>query len=53
MANIGYIQVNRHCNNGCHFCSNPSNGNNISYEEGIQLIDDFVEKNYAGIIFTG
>jgi len=53
MANIGYIQVNRHCNNACHFCSNPSNGNNISYERGIGLIDDFIKRGYRGVIFTG
>lgn len=53
MANIGYIQVNRHCNNACHFCSNPSNGNNISYERGIELIDDFIKRGYRGVIFTG
>lgn len=52
MANIGYIQVNRHCNNGCHFCSNPSNGKNIDYETGKKLIDDFVLRKYDGIIFT-
>ncbi|MDD2870385.1 MAG: radical SAM protein [Candidatus Gracilibacteria bacterium] len=53
MANIGYIQVNRYCNNQCHFCSNPSNGNNISLERGIELIDDFIKREYSGIIFTG
>ncbi|MDD2907718.1 MAG: radical SAM protein [Candidatus Gracilibacteria bacterium] len=53
MANIGYIQVNRHCNNACHFCSNPSNGNNISYERGIELLDDFKKRDYSGVIFTG
>ncbi|MFA6090200.1 MAG: radical SAM protein [Candidatus Gracilibacteria bacterium] len=53
MANIGYIQVNRYCNNQCHFCSNPSNGNNITYERGMELISNFVDKNYDGIIFTG
>ena len=53
MANIWYIQVNRHCNNACHFCSNPSNGNNISYERGIELIDDFITRKYRGVIFTG
>ncbi|MFK7780297.1 MAG: radical SAM protein [Candidatus Gracilibacteria bacterium] len=53
MANIGYIQVNRYCNNQCHFCSNPSNGTNITYERGIELINDFKKKNYYGIIFTG
>ena len=52
MANIGYIQVNRYCNNQCHFCSNPSNGNNITYERGIELIDDFIDRWYSGIIFT-
>lgn len=52
MANIWYIQVNRHCNNACHFCSNPSNWNNISYDRGIELIDDFKNKNYLWIIFT-
>lgn len=53
MANIGYIQVNRHCNNACHFCSNPSNGQNISYGEGVILIEDFLSRGYDGIIFTG
>lgn len=52
MANIWYIQVNRHCNNACHFCSNPSNWNNITYERGIELLDDFKNKNYYWVIFT-
>lgn len=52
MANIWYIQVNRHCNNACHFCSNPSNGNNITYEKGVELIDDFINRKYSGVIFT-
>jgi MoaA/NifB/PqqE/SkfB family radical SAM enzyme len=52
MANIGYIQVNRYCNNQCHFCSNPSNWENISYERGIELIDDFIKRDYQWIIFT-
>ena len=53
MANIWYIQVNRYCNNQCHFCSNPSNWKNISYERWIELIDDFKNRNYQWIIFTG
>ncbi len=53
MANIGYIQVNRHCNNACHFCSNPSNGKNISYEKWVEIIDDFIVRQYRGVIFTG
>jgi len=52
MANIWYIQVNRYCNNACHFCSNPSNWNNISYERWIELIDDFISRKYRWIIFT-
>jgi len=52
MANIWYIQVNRHCNNACHFCSNPSNGNNISYDRGIELLDDFIKRGYHWVIFT-
>lgn len=53
MANIWYIQVNRYCNNACHFCSNPSNWNNISFERWIELLDDFKEKKYSWVIFTG
>lgn len=52
MANIWYIQVNRHCNNWCHFCSNPSNWNNLAYERGIELLDDFKKKKYDWVIFT-
>lgn len=52
MANIWYIQVNRHCNNACHFCSNPSNWNNITLERWIELLDDFKSKRYAWVIFT-
>lgn len=53
MANIWYIQVNRYCNNKCHFCSNPSNWEDISKTEWMKLIDDFIEKKYHWIIFTG
>ncbi len=53
MANIWYIQVNRYCNNQCHFCSNPSNWKNISYKRWIELVDDFISRKYHWIIFTG
>lgn len=52
MANIWYIQVNRFCNNKCHFCSNPSNGDNISFNRWKELIDDFKKRKYSWIIFT-
>jgi len=53
MANIWYIQVNRFCNNKCLFCSNPSNGANITYERWMELIDDFIKREYSWVIFTG
>lgn len=53
MANLWYIQLNRFCNNQCHFCSNPSNWENISYERGIELLDDLKKRGYDGVIFTG
>lgn len=53
MANIWYIQVNRHCNNGCHFCSNPSNGKNITLKKWQEIIDDYINRKYQGVIFTG
>ena len=53
MANLGYIQVNRYCNQKCHFCSNPFTGRSISYDKGVELIDDFVARGYHGVIFTG
>lgn len=52
MANIWYIQVNRYCNNACHFCSNPSNWNNITFEKWKEDIDDFISRWYTWVIFT-
>jgi len=52
MANIWYIQVNRYCNNQCHFCSNPDNWESISYDKWIELLDDFKNKKYSWVIFT-
>ena len=53
MANLGYIQLNRICNQKCLFCSNPENGNVLDYEKAVFYINDFVNKNYQGVIFTG
>ena len=52
MADIWYIQVNRYCNNSCHFCSNPSNWTDITLERWYELIDEFVGRWYDWIIFT-
>lgn len=53
MANLGYIQLSRVCNQTCIFCSNPDNGTILTYEEGCNHIDDFIQRGYHGIILTG
>jgi MoaA/NifB/PqqE/SkfB family radical SAM enzyme len=53
MANIGYMQVVRHCNQYCRFCSNPATGWMLDLPTAQREIDDFVERGYFGIILTG
>lgn len=53
MANIGYIQVVRHCNQTCGFCSNPATPYSHSFDDIRALLDDFVEREYFGVILTG
>lgn len=53
MANLGYIQVTRLCNQKCRFCSNPEREATLTLEQAQNLIDDFVERGYDGIILTG
>lgn len=53
MANIGYIQVVRHCNHFCGFCSNPTTPYVHTFETMKVLVDDFVKRNYFGVILTG
>ncbi len=53
MANLGYIQLARRCNQNCVFCSNPSNGRILDLEQAKEFVDDFVERGYHGIILTG
>jgi MoaA/NifB/PqqE/SkfB family radical SAM enzyme len=53
MANIGYLQVSRVCNQKCRFCSNPENERMIALDEAQRLVDDFVERGYSGVILTG
>jgi MoaA/NifB/PqqE/SkfB family radical SAM enzyme len=53
VANIGYIQVVRHCNHFCGFCSNPTTPYVHTFESMQPLVDDFVERGYYGIILTG
>jgi MoaA/NifB/PqqE/SkfB family radical SAM enzyme len=53
MANIGYIQVVRHCNHFCGFCSNPTTPYVHTFESMKLLVDDFVDRQYFGVILTG
>jgi organic radical activating enzyme len=53
MANIGYIQVVRHCNHFCGFCSNPTTPYHHTFETMQVLVDDLVKRNYFGVILTG
>ncbi|MCC6649415.1 MAG: radical SAM protein [Polyangiaceae bacterium] len=53
MANIGYIQVVRHCNHFCGFCSNPTTPYVHTLDSMKVLVDDLVERGYFGAILTG
>ncbi|MGE0320720.1 MAG: radical SAM protein [Polyangiaceae bacterium] len=53
MANIGYIQVVRHCNHFCGFCSNPTTPYTHTFDSMKVLVDDFVQRGYFGVILTG
>ncbi len=53
MANIGYIQVVRHCNHFCGFCSNPTTPYVHTFETMKVLVDDLVARGYFGVILTG
>ncbi|HEY8380096.1 MAG TPA: radical SAM protein [Nannocystis sp.] len=53
MANLGYIQVVRHCNHFCGFCSNPTTPYVHTLESMRLLVDDLVARGYFGVILTG
>ncbi len=53
MANIGYIQVVRHCNHFCGFCSNPSSAYHHTFSTMTALVDDLVARGYFGVVLTG
>ena len=53
MANIGYMQVVRGCNQYCRFCSNPASGWMLDLDTARRQVDDFVARGYFGIILTG
>jgi MoaA/NifB/PqqE/SkfB family radical SAM enzyme len=53
MANLGYMQLVRHCNQYCRFCSNPETGWTLDLDTAKRQIDDFVARKYFGVILTG
>lgn len=53
MANIGYMQVVRHCNQYCRFCSNPETPYILDLDTAKREVDDFAARGYFGIILTG
>jgi MoaA/NifB/PqqE/SkfB family radical SAM enzyme len=53
MANLGYIQMVRHCNQNCGFCSNPETPFFHNMEQIEQIVGDFVSRDYYGVIMTG
>lgn len=53
MANLGYIQVTRQCNQRCRFCSNPPVEAERNLEQARKLVDDLVSRGYDGVILTG
>ena len=53
MANIGYMQLTRLCNQKCRFCSNPEREETITIKDASSQIDEFASLGYQGIILTG
>lgn len=53
MANLGYVQLTRACNQLCRFCSNPPSGLEIGLEDACRHVDDLRARGYDGVILTG
>ena len=53
MADIGYIQVTRACNQECLICSNPPTDQTLDFETACRQVDELVQKGCAGVILTG
>lgn len=54
MANLGYIQITRECNQECKFCSNPPSGmKSVRLRSAKKKIDSFISLGYKGVILTG
>jgi len=53
MANIGYIQVTRTCNQNCIICSNPPGKDWIEKDMAKKLITGMHKKGMYGVFLTG
>ncbi len=53
MANLGYIQITRRCNERCRFCSNPPYDATLPFPEGKTIIDGYIAQKYDGVIISG
>ena len=53
MANLGYIQIIRSCNQHCLFCSNPENDRVVPVATAREQILELEMLGYEGVIFTG
>jgi len=53
MANIGYLQVTRKCNQKCRFCSNPEREEELTLEAGCESIDEMRRRGYLCVMFSG
>ncbi|MFH2007324.1 MAG: radical SAM protein [bacterium] len=53
MANLGYIQITRECNQLCRFCSNPPSGESATAERIRSQVDDLLARGCDGLILTG
>lgn len=53
MAEIGYIQVTRTCNQNCLFCSNPPFEKETTLKSIQVILEDYKKKGYSSVIFSG
>jgi len=53
VADIGYIQVTRACNQTCMICSNPPTDQALDFETACRRVDALADKGCEGVILTG
>jgi MoaA/NifB/PqqE/SkfB family radical SAM enzyme len=53
LANLGYIQVTRLCNQHCLFCSNPENDRTLAIGDAHDQLRKLKQAGYDGVILTG